>query len=394
MHPLRILSLSLLLAWCQPAAAAVPAMCADACRQRIAEARVFEGQGNYQEALERYRLAGKADPQASVPLSLSAALLYKLSTKVAPDQAGALRDRARALATGAAALAPDDPIAQEALRLLDDDGPSPLRAVAPQAANLLAEAEAFFVQRKLRHALDKYEAVMKLDPQFSGAWVGAGDCHFLWQEWPQAEALFRRATEIEPRNSQAWRFLADTLLAQGKRDAAVAALLSAISADPSQRPNWSKLADLRAAAGTPLARLGLRRGVRVTQGADGKFTVGIDEDLAKQQETPDYAIRVALGVVEANLRTQDTAGAKSAFQVERDAWAQALKIAGELKASTGTGVSDPALQRMQAFASDGQLEPAILLLLFRQSYRPALEAWVAANPGGVAAFIDRYGLRP
>jgi hypothetical protein len=45
-------------------------------------------------------------------------------------------------------------------------------------------------------------------------------------------------------------------------------------------------------------------------------------------------------------------------------------------------------------ARDGQLEPAILILMFRQSYRPALEAWGAAHPRGVKEFIDRYGLRP
>ena len=49
---------------------------------------------------------------------------------------------------------------------------------------------------------------------------------------------------------------------------------------------------------------------------------------------------------------------------------------------------------MQALAKDGQLEPAILLLMFRQSYRPALNAWLGANTGGVKGFIDRYGLQP
>lgn len=32
--------------------------------------------------------------------------------------------------------------------------------------------------------------------------------------------------------------------------------------------------------------------------------------------------------------------------------------------------------------------------MFRQAYRPSLEAWVAAHPGGVKEFIDRYGLQP
>jgi len=64
------------------------------------------------------------------------------------------------------------------------------------------------------------------------------------------------------------------------------------------------------------------------------------------------------------------------------------------KLRAGKDPSDPALLRMQVFARDGQLEPAILLLLFRQAYRPSLEAWLAAHPGGVKTFIDRYGLQP
>ena len=57
-------------------------------------------------------------------------------------------------------------------------------------------------------------------------------------------------------------------------------------------------------------------------------------------------------------------------------------------------MSDPALLAMQGLARDGQLEPAIFVLLYKESYRPEYERWLAAHPGGVKAFIDRYGLRP
>lgn len=373
-----------------PAFAAVS--CGEPCQRLIQEARTFEGQGKYQEALEKYRAAQKTDPQASQPIAMESGLMLQLTAKVAPEKAGVLRDAARGLAMRALALAPDDPIARETLRVLDDDGPSPLHQANPEAAPLINEAESYFAQRNYREALKKYQAAMKADPQLSFAWVGAGDCYYMQQDWANAESLFRRATEIEARNSHAWRYLADTLFNLGKFDAAEAALLSAIVADPSQHPNWIKLASIRERQGMPLKRLALQRGVRVVVNEDGKYTVNIDEPVAKKQDSPDFGVRLMLGVSEVKLRGENKAA--QAWDIELASWREALLVADELKANTGQDLSDPALRQIQAMARDGQLEPAILLLMFRQSYRPALEAWVAAHPRGVKEFIDRYGLRP
>jgi tetratricopeptide (TPR) repeat protein len=322
---------------------------------------------------------------------MEASLLLRLSERV-PEKTAEWREAARGLANRALSVAQDDPIAHEVLRSLDDDGASPLHVANREAAAFLSEAESQFGQRHYQEALKNYEAAMKADPQLSFAWVGAGDCYFAQQDWAQAETLFRRATEIEPRNSQAWRYLADTLANMGKFDAAEKALLSAIAADPSQRPNWIKLAWVREQQRLPLKALALRRGVRVTANPDGKYTLNIDEADLKTADAPDSAVRLMLGAVEANMRVTN----KSAkpYDIELEAWRGAMKVADELKASTGKDLSDPALRQMQALARDGQLEPAILILMFRQSYRPALDAWLAAHPGGVKEFIDRYGLQP
>ena len=289
---------------------------------------------------------------------------------------------------------PDDPVAQETLRQLDDDGPSPLHQPTPDAARLYAEAEAQFSQQHYDQALTKYQAAAQADPQYSAAWVGAADCYFRQKDWAQAEALFRRATQVEPDNSQAWRFLSDTLVIQDKAAAAEAALFSAIAADPSQLPNWGKLASLRARAGKPIRPLGLKRGVRVTQQADGKYQVGMDDWVTRNPETPDAALRLMLGLSEVKLRTEAKDKARAPYEIELESWRGALKVADELKASTGKDLSDPALLRLQAMAHDGQLEPAILILMFRQSYRPALASWLAAHTDGVKVFVDRYGLGP
>ena len=259
----------------------------------------------------------------------------------------------------------------------------------------MAEGEVAFQREDFAAALPKYEATMRADPAYSSAVVAAGNTYYVRRDWARAEALFRKATEIEPHNSQAWRFLSDALLYQGQRPAAEAALYKAIEADPSQRPNWDKLARYRAGAGLPLKTLGLRRGVRVVPDADGKLGLSLDPQHDSEQ-TPDHAFRIALGMSEVKLRNDDKAGgkARSAFEIELAAWQLALKIADEAEANSGEGISNPALLQVRALARDGQLEPAILLLMFRQAYRPALVAWTAANPGAVKNFIDRYGVKP
>lgn len=394
MKSIRVLTLAVLLALTGSRALAAVG-CDQPCRGLLLEAQVLESKAKYQEALAKYKAAEALDPSASVPVSLAAGLLLKLSTAVPQDKRAQLRDMARAMAERAATLAADDPVAQEVLRMLDDDGPSPLRAPNAAAARFMAEGEAAFQREDFAAALPKYEATMRADPAYSSAVVAAGNTYYVRRDWARAEALFRQATEIEPHNSQAWRFLSDALLYQDKRTAAEAALYKAIEADPSQRPNWDKLARYRAGAGLPLKTLGLRRGVRVVPDADGKLGLSLDPKHDSEQ-TPDHAFRLALGISEVKLRNDDKAAgkARSAFEIELAAWQLALKIADEAEANSGEGIGNPALLQIRALARDGQLEPAILLLMFRQAYRPALAAWTAANPGAVKIFIDRYGVKP
>ena len=386
---LRPLILAAAVALCLPAFAADP--CKEDCRRLVAEGHALDSQGKHTEALQKIKEAETLAPNASLPQSAAASVFYRLSTVAKPDKVEEMRRLARGLAGRAIALDPANPIAHEVLRLLDD-GPSPLRAPSPQAAALLASAEKHFAQGNYKEALAGYEAVQWADPQYSFAWVGAGNAYFVQKDLVKAEAQFRRATEIEPGNAQAWRFLGSALREQGKFEASEAALLSAIAADPSQRPSWGMLAQVRARGQQALKPLALRRGARVAQGADGKFTIEVEPQGG--QTTPDHAIRLARAMAEANIRNGDKTGAKSAYEIELASWRMALKIAGEAKAKTGEGITDPGLLTMQALEGDGQLEAAILLLQFRQAYRPELERWLAANPGGVKAFIDRYGLQP
>jgi tetratricopeptide (TPR) repeat protein len=368
--------------------------CNDACMTLVREGAALQAQAKYQEALGKLKEAASAAPQASLPVASIASLLEQVSKRVKPEQAEQYRKQAESAARAALRLDPEDPVAQEALRVLASDGQPVLHQASAAAARVIAEAEVEFAQQHFAQALTKYEEAMRLDPQLSNAWVGAGDCYFMQKDWAQAEAHFRRATEIEPRNSQAWRFLSDALIVQKKNADGEAALFSAIVADPSQGPNWTKLGQLRAHAGLPLKRLQLDRGSRVTIGTDGKPVISLDSDAIREPKTPDAAIRLALAVVESNARAANAEKKLTPFEIELQAWQTAMKVADELKANKGDSLTDPALLQMQAFYRDGQLEPAILLLLYKEGYRPALEKWLAANPQGINGFVTRYGLKP
>jgi tetratricopeptide (TPR) repeat protein len=112
MIPIRSLAFALLLAAALPPAYAAN-RCDLVCQGLIGEGHAFEAKGQYQQALEKYQAAEKTAPEASLPLSSAAGLLLELSGRVEPGQAAKMRDQARALATRAAAMWADDPIAQE-----------------------------------------------------------------------------------------------------------------------------------------------------------------------------------------------------------------------------------------------------------------------------------------
>ena len=89
-----------------------------------------------------------------------------------------LRSDPRDLATRAIGLEPDDPVAQEVLRELED-GPSPaLHTPAPEAARWAGQADVLFAQARYAEALKFYEEAMRADPLYSKAWVYAGDCYY------------------------------------------------------------------------------------------------------------------------------------------------------------------------------------------------------------------------
>ena len=105
-------------------------------------------------------------------------------------------------------------------------------------------------------------------------------------------------------------------------------------------------------------------------------------------------MRCSLRLAQAKLDAKAGKPALSPFALELAALRTAFQVDAELEAKGARAFVDPALTALRKLAADGQLEPAILLLMYRESYRPEFEAWKLAHPNGIRLFVVTYGLRP
>ncbi|WP_426175838.1 hypothetical protein [Massilia sp. TWR1-2-2] len=256
------------------------------------------------------------------------------------------------------------------------------------AAALLAEGEKLFQQSRFADALAKYQAAAQADPLYSTALVYAGDCFFVQRQRPEAEQHFLKATQIEALNSQAWRFLADTFERQGNIKEVERALFAAIAAHPNQLPNWDKLA---APSKLALKRFAFVRKASVAANKEGgKREIELQRDFAEGSADGTFWLGYGLGLIAAREKNP----AISSYALELAALGTALETDRESLAKGERPLSDPALPTLRKLYAERPLEAAILLLMYRESYRPEFEEWKLANPNGVPAFVAAYGLRP
>ncbi|MYM22953.1 tetratricopeptide repeat protein [Duganella sp. FT135W] len=358
----------------------------------IQQGHHFQAQGKYKEAFEKFSAASQADPASSLPVSSIAGMLLRMSQQAQGDDAAKLRQQSEGLARQALQKHAGDVVAMEVLRELSDDKPLPLHEPTPEAAAALHEGELLFTQRKLDEALAHYERAAALDPKYSVAWIYAGDCFYFQKKYAEAEQRFRKGVEAEPLNSQGWRFLADALVSQDKPGPAEGALMNGIAAQPSQMPNWVKLNQLRTNSGFPLTPLNL---VRKAKGELDPVTRQLNITMDPSLNSPDGS-KQPDGAIWLLLATQQALADKKAapFAQELAAWRTAMKAVDEVSAKSGGALQDPALKTLHMLAKADQLEPALLLLQYKESWRAEFEAWKKAHPEGVRTFIDAYQLRP
>jgi tetratricopeptide (TPR) repeat protein len=369
------------------------------CQKLVAEGHALAARMQYKEALEKFEQARKLSPEASEPLSSIASVLHTIASNRDDEPARTLRGQARALAQQALALEPIDPIASEVLRMLDD--PTEVDAYRPSEAvvALMGEGEALFHAGNYEAAREKYRAIQRAEPKYVFGWLMEGDTYFMEKNWAAAEMLFHKATEVDPRSAQAWRFLADAQAHLGDRAAVEESALRAVAVQPSQKPSWDRLAMLGQDAGKPLARLQLqRRASAVRDPKTGKFNVNVSDVFkdAKADSNADFAVWLLYAISVARLQSdaEQSGRSVSAFAVELEGWKTALKVADDLEQKGVPPVADPALKSLRKVHADGQLDAAILLLMYREAYRSEFEAWKQAHPDGVKQFVTTYRMMP
>ncbi|WP_083941332.1 tetratricopeptide repeat protein [Pseudoduganella violaceinigra] len=388
MRLLRTSIAGLLLAVLLPAQAAVNG--SDKSQRLVSEGLALIPQGEYKAASEKFEAARKESPEASSPLSAFSYMLLALAYGSATPQAKNQREQAGAWARKALAIAADDPVANEVLRALNDETEKPGH-IATAAANVLfKEGETFFHQGQYEAARLKYRAAYKEDPRFAKAMIMEGDTYFMEKNWSGAELMFKMAAELDPLDSQAWRFLSDARVRLGDGQGAMAATVHAIAAMPSEAGNWERLKAMQAAAGKPLARLGFERKAWVQRDpAKGGQKINIEPG---SQAGVDGAIWLAYAM--ALAAGPKDGKAQSPFQGELQAWSTALQVASELEAKGEPSLQSAALLTLKKLHTAGQLDAAIFLLMYKESYRPDFETWKQAHPTALRDFIDTWRLMP
>ena len=139
-----------------------------------------------------------------------------------------------------------DPISRQLLfdfERLDQKGqpsvcsePAPMRApVAERPAgvqDMFLEAVQAEESGKKQSAIELYEKIMDLDPNFAPAWINLGTIHFHLRQFDQAEAFYRRATEIDPDYVLAFFDLGNVLDEMQRLDESIAAYRRAVALAP------------------------------------------------------------------------------------------------------------------------------------------------------------------
>lgn len=361
----------------------------------IEEGFVADNKGLYKQAMEKFKAAALADPQASLPVSVIAQFYFRLGERKQAD-APQLRQQARVQAERALAIESGDRLAHEVLRALDELTPPALHSANAAAATLVEQANLYFDQGKFADAAKKYEAAAQADPLLSTAWTNAGDCYLNLRDFPQAEQRFRQGAALEAINSYAWQALADVLVRQWRPQEAFDAMLSAVAAQPGDGANWDKLAEVAAHQAIVLKSLRwIPKASAAPDPAGGKFKIHYTVDAGLADVGFWGVIAGFDGLRLQNKGEPALINARPPFKRALAIWGGALRTPSQRALiNLRTTPSDQTWLTLQTLQDANQLEPALLLLAFKESYRSELEAWTKANPDGVKNFIKTYGLRP
>jgi tetratricopeptide (TPR) repeat protein len=399
-HPFRLATIALAAMLAQQLPACAEENNADntpaaQCRQAIRQADALVGQGKNKLAVEAYRSAADTFPDCSLPHSHAASLFYDLSKNAEPEQAATLRQNARDKANRALQTTPGDLLAHQVLRKLDFGEPQQRPIPAGPASQEFSMAEGLYGQERYDEAIEHYRKAIAIDPKFALAYVYLGDCYFSRKQYAEAAALYRQATQLDPLNGQAWRFLANALLDEGKVEEVEDLLCQSIGAAPNDLYVWFYLQSYLDSMGVTLEPIDLR--IHAYREA-GEKTWTVDEqnepaETAQNKEQPGatliWSANAMAHIEQARLHPE-----YSPFQLDFAAWQRTFEFAARSAKDGELKTVDPGLNHLYALNQAGLLKPALLLLAYREDYRPELESWKKENPKGIRDFVHQSGMRP
>ncbi|HEU4951544.1 MAG TPA: tetratricopeptide repeat protein, partial [Holophagaceae bacterium] len=353
-------------------------------------------QGKFNEAAAKFQEAMKADPASSFPVSALSKLFYEASKATDPAHEAEYLGKAQDLARQALDKNDLDFIASEVLLNADGGSTESRHQPKAEAVEPFNQAETAYRARKWDEAIAGYQKALAADPAFTDAALYLGDVYFDRKQYDKAEPWFRKSTQLEPRYARAWRFLADCQAQQGHWADALATDLSAIAAQPDDYTAWGRLRQIYEAQ-DKLALVRFHwpavRESRIEKDKAGQLQMtfsGLSVD-----ESAEGAALAAYELVSGLSQMPDDHDVKPSDLTWRaEAWEAALERYEDALKEKKATPKDATWAQLLAFYKAGELKPALLILLYREVYRPDFEAWKTAHPDGVRAFIERWHLRP
>lgn len=352
--------------------------------------------GQFNEAAAKFQEAMKADPKASYPLSGLAKLFYEASQHTDASHQAEYRGKALNLAHDAFDLNDLDFIASEVLLKADGGSTGSSYRPKPEAVEAFNAAETAFQQQKWDEAVSGYQKALSLDPAFTDAALYLGDTYFSQKEYDKAEPWFRKATEMEPRYARAWRFLTDCYGHLGRMNEAMAADFGAIAAQPNDYTAWGRLRQVyEGQQKVALVRFHWPTVNESQVKEDKSGSIQLFLSAPGSDDSAEGDAMSAFTLVSGLARVPGKDGAKaSELHVRAQAWEAAMERYESALKEKKVSPKDATWAQLLSFYKTDQLEPALMVLQFREAYRPDFEAWKAAHPKGVQAFIEQWHLRP
>ena len=366
----------------------------------VKEAYQLLDSGQVNQALAKFQEAAKADSKSSFPISGLGKLFFEASQHTDAKHQSEYQGKAIEFSREALNLNDLDFVANEVLLNLDGTSADSLHKPTPEALQAFNQGELAFQSQKWDEAASGYQRALSIDPAYTDAALYLGDTYFSRKMYDRAEPWFRKATELEPRYGRAWRFLADCNKDLGHEDLAITCDYNAIAALPSDFTAWGRLkSELENQGNGVLIRFHWPQiqASGVSHDASGKANINVPQSLIgdsiESQAALIYSMMIAITQV-ADEKPENKGNKRSTLERESLAWKAAMEgYENSLKEKKLTPHDSTWAQLLTFYKSD-QLKPALMILAYRESYRPDFEAWKKANPNGVRAFIEHWHLRP